>query len=179
MEEESAVRGQPSGMEVIVTDPIPRVSVSELADRLFRKRKGRILTLGQASEQIGVSVATLSRLERQRHESHAVGEGTGKFVPDTRTLAAVAHWLDVPLGQIVGGDVPEPIGTRAPILVPAVTHREGESVPDMVEAHLRADRRLDGEAALALAQMFRVAYDQFSRLHQAQAPMEQPDEKER
>lgn len=156
-----------------------RISIAELADQLFRKRKGRILTLGQASEQIGVSVATLSRLERQRHRLPSGGESGGDFVPDTRTLAAVARWLNVPFGQVVGGDTSEPSGMHAPERIPVVMHRAGESVPDMVEAHLRADRHLDDEAALALAQMFRVAYDQFSRLHQAQTPMERPDANER
>jgi len=99
-------------------------------------------------------------------------------VPDTRTLAAVARWLAVPLGQIVEGDTPEETGSRTPERTPVVTHRAGESVPDMVEAHLRADRHLDDEAALALAQMFRVAYDQFSRLHQAQGSLERLEEKE-
>ena len=37
-----------------------------------------------------------------------------------------------------------------------------ESTPNIVEAHLRADRNLKPEMAKALAELFRVAYSQFS-----------------
>jgi len=35
-------------------------------------------------------------------------------------------------------------------------------MPDIVEAHLRADRNLTPETAKALSELFRVAYQQFS-----------------
>lgn len=164
------------GIEGVVVGRASTLDVVELAELLFRKRKGRVLTLGQASEQIGVSIATLSRLERQRHRRDAAS--AGGFAPDTRTLAAVARWLDVPLGRIVVAGVPTTGESEAPAPV-AVVYREGESVPDKVEAHLRADRHLDDEAALALAQLFRVAYDQFSRLHQARPAPESGEKQER
>lgn len=143
---------------------VPTFSVQELADQLYRKRKGRGLTLGQASRQIGVSAATLSRLERHRQE-HAEGLERGAFVPDTRTLTAVARWLGMPVGRVADD------GTGAP--TPVNQHAD-ESVPDKVEAHLRADSQLDNESALALAQLFRMAYDQFSRLHRAETAADQP-----
>jgi hypothetical protein len=37
-----------------------------------------------------------------------------------------------------------------------------ESTPEIVEAHLRADRNLSPETAKALSELFRVAYTQFS-----------------
>lgn len=37
-----------------------------------------------------------------------------------------------------------------------------ESTPNIVEAHLRADRNLKPETAKALAELFRVAYFQFA-----------------
>jgi hypothetical protein len=37
-----------------------------------------------------------------------------------------------------------------------------ESMPEIIEAHLRADRNLTPETAKALSEMFRVAYNQFS-----------------
>ena len=37
-----------------------------------------------------------------------------------------------------------------------------ESTPEIVEAHLRADRNLSEETAKALSELFRVAYSQFS-----------------
>lgn len=179
MEGKELVLQQPAEMEAITTGAAPRIGIAELAEHLFRARKGRVLTLGQASEQIGVSVATLSRLERQRHRHPGRGEQGGNFAPDTRTLAAVARWLNVPLGQIVGEEASTAPQGNAPRPKNFVMHREGESVPEMVEAHLRADRRLDDEAAVALAQMFRMAYDQFSRLHPARPATEGFQEEER
>lgn len=126
------------------------------------------MTLEQASEQIGVSAATLSRLERLRHEGHLGDNGKGSFVPDTRTLTAVARWLNMSLGGVVVDDLEA---------ASAAMQREGESVPDVVEAHLRADRNLDDESARALAQMFRMTYDQFSRLRQSQAAADRPEER--
>jgi hypothetical protein len=45
----------------------------------------------------------------------------------------------------------------------AVVYYPHESTPEIVEAHLRADRNLSPETADALSQLFRVAYSQFSR----------------
>ena len=151
------------------TSPTPAISVEELAEQLYRKRKARELTLEQASQQIGVSPATLSRWERQRHRDDGAAVGKAPLAPDTRTLTAITRWLGVPLSQLIEVGSPE--------LAHGVVHQEGESVPDMVEAHLRADRNLDGETALTLARMFRLAYEQFSRLSQPAPTLEQPQER--
>jgi hypothetical protein len=45
----------------------------------------------------------------------------------------------------------------------AVVYYPHESTPEIVEAHLRADRNLSPETADALSQLFRVAYSQFSK----------------
>jgi hypothetical protein len=45
----------------------------------------------------------------------------------------------------------------------AVVYYPQEPVPEIVEAHLRADRNLTPETAAALSELFRVAYTQFSR----------------
>src|ERR1043165_8393933 len=45
---------------------------------------------------------------------------------------------------------------------PAVVYFPHEATPDIVEAHLRADRNLTPETAKALSELFRVAYQQFS-----------------
>lgn len=135
-----------------------QISIADLAGRLYRKRKGRGMTLEQASEQIGVSAATLSRLERLRDQDSPAAHGRESIIPDTRTLTAITRWLDVPLGRVVRFQAPDEAA--------ASIEGEGGSVPDKVEAHLRADRNLDDESALALTQMFRMAYDQFSRLRQ-------------
>jgi hypothetical protein len=36
-------------------------------------------------------------------------------------------------------------------------------MPEIVEAHLRADKKLTPETARALSELFRVAYKQFSK----------------
>ena len=38
-----------------------------------------------------------------------------------------------------------------------------EPTPQIVEAHLRADRNLTPQTAAALSELFRVAYNQFSK----------------
>lgn len=153
MADHAASMPAPDRAESAASLAVPAIDIAALADRLYRKRKGRGLTLAQAGQQIGVSAATLSRLERRRRE-RPERAGQAPFVPDARTLAAVARWVDPPPASGAAA-TPEPA---------AVVHHPGESVPEMVEAHLRADRTLDDEAALALAQLFHVAYDHFSRL---------------
>jgi hypothetical protein len=42
-------------------------------------------------------------------------------------------------------------------------HEAGESTPEIVEAHLRADRNLDAKTAAALGRIIRTAYKQFAQ----------------
>jgi hypothetical protein len=44
-----------------------------------------------------------------------------------------------------------------------VVYYPHESTPEIVEAHVRADRQLTPETARALSELFRVAYKQFSQ----------------
>jgi hypothetical protein len=46
--------------------------------------------------------------------------------------------------------------------VEPVIYYPHEKTTEIVEAHLRADKNLTPETALALSELFRVAYDQFS-----------------
>ncbi len=46
----------------------------------------------------------------------------------------------------------------------AVIYYPQEPVPEIVEAHLRADRNLTPETAAALSELFRVAYAQYRDL---------------
>ena len=118
------------------------INVDELGKYIKRKRQGQGLSLRGVAQQTQVSASTLSRIEN----------GTG--TPDFPTLARLARWLEIPLERIVGGgrqDVGEP-----------VVYYPHESTPDIVEAHLRADRNLSPDMARALAELFRVAYKQFS-----------------
>jgi transcriptional regulator with XRE-family HTH domain len=119
----------------------PVINVLELGQYIKRKRESEHLSLRAVAKVTQVSASTLSRIEN----------GTG--VPDTPTLARIARWLNVPLERVVTGR------SNAE---PAVVYYPQESVPDIVEAHLRADSNLTPERANALAELFRVAYKQFS-----------------
>jgi hypothetical protein len=46
--------------------------------------------------------------------------------------------------------------------VEPVIYYPHEATPEIVEAHLRADKKLTPETAKALSELFRVAYRQFS-----------------
>jgi transcriptional regulator with XRE-family HTH domain len=119
----------------------PLINVTELGSYIKRKRESERLSLRAVAKQTQVSASTLSRIEN----------GTG--VPDTPTLARLAKWLSIPFERIVGsGNSGES----------AIVYYPNESIPDIVEAHLRADRNLTPEVARALAEMFRVAYNQVS-----------------
>lgn len=148
-----------------------------LGRRIQQKRVKERLTLERAAEQSGISAATLSRLERQS------GMKTSKrfITPDTRTIAALSRWLGESLDAMIEG---------APSTVPSIPSRavEGEVVdgsgtnlPETVEVYLRADRNLSPEAAEMLAEMFRLAYQQYSRLSETQhssKPLPPPDDPE-
>ncbi|MFI0411828.1 helix-turn-helix domain-containing protein [Actinomadura sp. 3N508] len=60
-------------------------------------------------------------------------------LPDTRTFAALVRWLNV----------------SADLFIP---QSSTTSVPEVVEAHLRADRTLPPDLAKAIADLVRVTY---------------------
>ncbi len=119
------------------------IKLTELSASIQRKRTAEGLSLRQVARQVGLGASTLWRLER------------GRGVPDSATLARLAEWLSVPLERLV--DVARPTKRKA------IVYYEDENTPDIVEAHLRADRRLSPETAKALVELFRVAYNQFAR----------------
>ncbi len=126
--------------------------VRALGQMVQKKRTTNRLTLGQAAEQSGVSAPTLSRLERLGTSKSARGP-----IPDTRTLAAVARWLEVSLDEALEGGPQRPISANLQI-------PDGGSTPDIVREHLRADRNLDPTTARLLAEMFETAYRHYSQL---------------
>lgn len=121
------------------------VNTEELGRAIRRKRNETGRSLRDVADETGVSASTLSRIEN----------GTGK--PDAENIARLTVWLDVPMERIVGGRSQD--GEEAK----AVVYYPHESTPEIVEAHLRADRNLSTETAAALSELFRVAYSQFSR----------------
>ena len=90
-----------------------------------------------------VSASTLSRIEN----------GTGK--PDSDNIARLTGWLDMPIDRVMNKQTADD--------VEPVIYYPHEATPEIVEAHLRADKKLTPETAKALSELFRVAYKQFSK----------------
>jgi transcriptional regulator with XRE-family HTH domain len=121
------------------------VRTAELGQAVRRRREQRNLSLRDVARQTNVSASTLSRIEN----------GTGK--PDADNIARLTGWLDMPIERVVDSANRTGDETRPVVYFPH------ESTPEIVEAHLRADRNLTTETASALSELFRVAYAQFSR----------------
>jgi transcriptional regulator with XRE-family HTH domain len=122
----------------------PLVNTSELGRAIKRHRGELDLSLRDVADEIGVSASTLSRIEN----------GTGK--PDSDNIVRITRWLDMPVDRVMsnrqGGKNVEP-----------VVYYPHEATPEIVEAHLRADKKLSPDTAKALSELFRVAYQQFSK----------------
>ena len=121
------------------------VNTEELGRAVRRRREELGLSLRDVATRTSVSASTLSRIEN----------GTGK--PDADNIARLTSWLDVPMERILSGRQAQ--GEAAP----PVVYYPQEPTPEIVEAHLRADRNLTPETAAALSELFRVAYTQFSK----------------
>lgn len=124
---------------VIKTESL--ISTADLGRAIKRRRTELDLSLRDVGDKTGVSASTLSRIEN----------GTGR--PDADNIARLSQWLEMPVDRLInhGGESVEP-----------VIYYPHEAMPDIVQAHLRADRNLSRETADALSELFRVAYDQFS-----------------
>jgi transcriptional regulator with XRE-family HTH domain len=121
------------------------VNTEELGRAIRRRRDELGLSLRDVAAETSVSASTLSRIEN----------GTGK--PDADNIARLTSWLDVPMERILSGRHSHSEAAKAVVYFPQ------EPTPEIVEAHLRADRNLTPETAAALSELFRVAYNQFSR----------------
>jgi len=117
------------------------VDVVRLGQRLRRVRARREVTLERMSNETGVSVATLSRIER----------GGSKDV-DGGTLVVICRWMGArPEEFRAGAEPPKLPGRKAP-----------PTTPEAVELYLRADKDLKPQTAALLAEMFRAAYEKLS-----------------
>jgi transcriptional regulator with XRE-family HTH domain len=103
-----------------------------------RRRSGQ--GLRAAAEDCGVSSSTLSRLER----------GDSSSFPDAETLTKLAHWLHTTVSAVLSE---KPKQADDPEL----------TTPEVVEVHLRADKRLSADTATALGRAFRLLYDQMAK----------------
>lgn len=122
----------------------PGVNTAELGSAVRRRREQQGLSLRDVADVTGVSASTLSRIEN----------GTGK--PDADNIARLAGWLDMPIERVMHH------GQRGTSDPKPVVYYPHESTPEIVEAHLRADKHLTPQTAKALSELFRVAYAQFS-----------------
>lgn len=118
------------------------VNTVELGRAIKRRREELGLSLRDVADVTQVSASTLSRIEN----------GTGK--PDADNIARLTGWLDMPIDRVMN--------KQAASEVEPVIYYPHEATPEIVEAHLRADKKLTPETAKALSELFRVAYKQFS-----------------
>ena len=118
------------------------VNTIELGRAIKRRREETGQSLRDVADITGVSASTLSRIEN----------GTGK--PDADNIARLTSWLDMPIDRVMSK-------TAASSVEPVIYYPH-EATPEIVEAHLRADKNLTPETANALSELFRVAYKQFS-----------------
>lgn len=111
------------------------VDVGELGPLLRARRAAGGLTLRELQAELGnaLTASALSRIENGA-------------TPESRNVPVIAGWLGIPMAQIVWPG--QPTATS-----------EGRSTPEVVEVHLRADKKLSPIAAEVLARTFRVLYD--------------------
>ncbi|MFY4729688.1 helix-turn-helix domain-containing protein [Nitrospira sp. BLG_2] len=120
------------------------VDVRLLGQHLNRVRKERRKRLTEVHEATGISVASLSRIERGGSQS-----------VDAKTLIALCDWMKVSMDQFKEN----PSVPRSP----GKSGQKPVGTPDAVELHLRADKNLDRSTADALSKLFRTAYEQMSK----------------
>jgi transcriptional regulator with XRE-family HTH domain len=118
------------------------INTVELGRAIKRRREELGLSLRDVADVTAVSASTLSRIEN----------GTGK--PDADNIARLTGWLDMPIDRVMNKQTADD--------VEPVIYYPHEATPEIVEAHLRADKKLTPETAKALSELFRVAYKQFS-----------------
>ena len=109
------------------------ISAAEFAARLSARRRERRISLREAAAELGVSAATLSRVERS------------DYLPERDNLFKLLAWLGLAGGQ-----------------QPAEPHPPGASTLEAIELHLHADAQLSALDAHAIAQMVRLAYERLS-----------------
>ena len=121
--------------ESVMPEP---VDVERIGKRLRRVRDERGLTLQELHRKTGISVPTLSRIER----------GGSKEI-EAGTLVAVCEWMGArPSDFSLATSPPKVPGRNSAV-----------STPEAVELYLRADKKLDAKTAALLAEMFKAAYE--------------------
>ena len=112
-----------------------QIDIGRLASLLKAKRGKR--KLREVATEIGeISASTLSRIE------------AGK-IPDLDSLVRICKWIGIKVDDLLQKSQSEGVSTKL--------HKKLKT-PEIVEAHLRADRTLSQETTDALAEMIRLAY---------------------
>jgi transcriptional regulator with XRE-family HTH domain len=108
----------------------------ELLQKLIRsRRKSDDLSLRDAAEQIGISAPTLQRVEAGQP-------------PNTASLIRITEWLKLAIDDVL---------QKSKELQP------GPGTLAQIEVHLRADPRLDSDAAEAIAEAVQKLYAAYSK----------------
>jgi transcriptional regulator with XRE-family HTH domain len=123
----------------------PKVRVAKLSNLMRRKRQLEDMTLQEVAVQTGVSIATLSRIEKH---SKVSGSDSSAIIPDIRTVTTLARWLSIPLNELL--DIED-----------TDTNSSDVDLPLMVDTHLRANRNLKPEDAEVLSKVFRDMYETY------------------
>lgn len=117
----------------------PEIDIRELA-AMMRARRGKRGLRAVANDIGGVSASTLSRVEQ------------GKL-PDLDTFLRLCRWLGVTPDYF----------SAPPATSSNVAEGFTQKTPEIVAAHLRADRTLDPKTAEALITMVQLAYSAIER----------------
>lgn len=121
-----------------------KVDVRRLGMLMRSRREREELTLKDVSDQTGLKIPTLSRIER----------GASRDI-EGGTLLTLTRWL---------GSDPEDIAEGEPIAAAAAGKTKvAHTTPDVVELYLRADKNLDKTTAAGLSTLFRTAYATMSK----------------
>lgn len=113
------------------------INLAKLSATL-RTKRGQDGLRAVATEIGGVSASTLSRIE----------QGS---VPDLDSFMRICRWLGMEPSEFL-------VGTRGHAKSALGTGQPPADTPQMIEAHLRADRVLPPETINALSEMIRFAY---------------------
>ena len=115
---------------------MPDFDIRNLAELVKKTRLSQKMGLREAAKKIGgVSPSTLSRVEKES-------------VPDLDTYIRLCDWLGVSPDRFIGGgETKHSVG------------QEPQTTPDIIAAHLRADRALNKQTAEAIAAVVRAAYE--------------------
>ncbi|NJK44858.1 MAG: helix-turn-helix transcriptional regulator [Pleurocapsa sp. SU_196_0] len=112
------------------------IRLNELAKMLKAVREERDLTLIEAAKEIGLSSATLSRIENS------------KYTPRVENLGQICEWLGVPASRFIESESP--------------SNQRSEGTLEGISVHLRADRKLSAEAASELIDVIKTLYNRYA-----------------